>query len=235
MWKQVPNKDAALASKIGRTVARSVVIPLAKPGTASPILRMNALPLSQLPTTCLELAFTTAKEWSDLHAAEKAADGKIVCTKGRSVFAWGSEASLRHAFGADLQSMAPASIEKELHDLQNNLHLKGFVERGISLALMRGKPLIFRTWRGGSVLILDKAHPMPELANEVKRCVGELYGRVPGLTAPPTDEHPKPEEVWWAEAIKLDLEEIDGRYFSAFEADRLDLAEAGPDASGRIP
>ncbi len=201
MWKQFPDKDAALAGKIGRSGAQSVVIPLARPGTVIPILRMNALPLSQLPTICLELTFTTAKEWSDLHAAEKAADGKIVCTKGRSVFAWGSEAWLRHAFGPDLKSMTPFSIEKELHDLQNNLHLKGFVERGIGLALMQGKPLIFRTWRGGSVLILDKAHAAHEVTKEVKQCVGELYGRIPGLTAPPTDERPKSEEVWWAEAL----------------------------------
>src|SRR5260370_34670466 len=48
MWKQFPDKDATLAGKIGRRGAQSVVIPLARPGTALPILRMNALPLSQL-------------------------------------------------------------------------------------------------------------------------------------------------------------------------------------------
>jgi len=29
----------------------------------------------------------------------------------------------------------------------------------------------------------------------------------------PTDEHPQREEVWWAEAIKIDLEEIDGKFW----------------------
>jgi hypothetical protein len=28
-----------------------------------------------------------------------------------------------------------------------------------------------------------------------------------------TDEHPRQEEVWWAEAVKLDLEEIDGKFW----------------------
>jgi hypothetical protein len=213
MWKQLPDKNPELMVKIGRTGSQSIVIPLAPPGTALPIIRMNALPVSQLPTMCLELSFTTSKEWSDLHAAEAKAAGKIVCTKGRSVLAWGSEALLRHSFGGDLQSLTPVSIERELQDLQNNLHLKGFVERGIGLALMRGKPLLFRTWRGGSVLIIDKTHPAPDLTKELKQCVGELYGRVPNLTAPATDEHPKSEEVWWAEAVKLDLEVIDDKFF----------------------
>jgi hypothetical protein len=213
MWKQLPEKDPALVAKIGRTGSQSVVIPLTRTGTALPILRMNALPVTQLPTMCLELAFATAREWSDLHAAEAKANGKIVCTKGRSVLAWGSEESLRHAFGTELQSLTPVSIEQELYNLPNNLHLKGFVERGIGLALLRGKPLLFRTWRGGSVLILDRAHPAPDLTKDLKQCVGELYGRIPGLTALPTDEHPKSEEVWWAEAVKLDLEVINGKYF----------------------
>jgi SIR2-like domain len=213
MWKQLPDKNPELVAKIGRTGSQSVVIPLARPGTALPILRMNALPVSKLPTMCFELSFSTSKEWSDLHAAETKASGTIVCTKGRSVLAWGSETSLRHAFGEDLQSLKPVSIEQELYDLQNNLHLKGFVERGIGLALMRSKPLLFRTWRGGSVLILDRAHPAPDVTKDLKQCTGELYGRVPNLTAPASDEHPKSEEVWWAEAIKLDLEVVDGKYF----------------------
>jgi hypothetical protein len=46
-----PIRMLRFQAKIGRTGAQSVVIPPSRPGTALPILRMNALPLSQLPTT----------------------------------------------------------------------------------------------------------------------------------------------------------------------------------------
>jgi hypothetical protein len=214
MWKQFPNPDPALAAKIGRTGAQSVVIPLTPPGTAAPILRLNGLPVKQLPTMCWELTFDTLVEWKDLHAAESKSNNMIVCTKARSVLAWGSEASLRYAFGDRLKSLAPGSIEQELHDLQNNLPMKGFIERGIGLALMRGKPLLLRTWRGGSVLIIDRARPAPELTKELSHYVGgTLFGKIPGLMTLPTDADPQREDVWWAEAIKIDLEETDGKFW----------------------
>ena len=214
IWKQFPNSDPALAAKIGRTGAQSVVIPVTPAGTAAPILRLNGLPVTQLPTTCWELKFDTLKDWKDLHAAETKSNNTIVCTKARSVLAWGAEVSLRYAFGEGLKSLALVSIKTELHDLPNNLPMKGFIERGIGLALMRGKPLLFRTWRGGSVLIIDRARPTPELTKELSRCVGgALFGKIPGLMTLATDEHPQREEVWWAEAIKIDLEEIDGKFW----------------------
>ncbi len=214
IWKQLPNPEPALVSKIGRTGAQSVVIPLTLPGTATPILRLNALPVTQLPKMCWELTFDTAQDWEDLHKAENKSNSMIVCTKARSILAWGSEVSLRYAFGEELKSLAPVSIEQELSDIQNNLPMKGFIERGIGLALMRGKPLLFRTWRGGSVLIIDKAPPVSKHTNELSRCVGgTLFGTIPGLMTLTTDEHPEREQVHWAEAIKLDLEEVDGKFW----------------------
>jgi hypothetical protein len=47
----------------------------------------------------------------------------------------------------------------------------------------------------------------------IAQCVGELHGRIPGMIAESTPEHPRLEEVWWAEAVKLDFEEIDGRHW----------------------
>jgi hypothetical protein len=92
--------------------------------------------------------------------------------------------------------------------------MKGFIERGIGLALMRGQPLLFRTWRGGSVLIIDKTRPPSALTKELSRCVGgTLFGTLPGLMTPATDEYPEREQVHWAEAIKIDLEEVDGKFW----------------------
>ena len=213
IWKQLPDKSPELADKIRRTGAQSVVIPMTGPGAAAPILRMNALPVMSLPRNCLELTFETPKEWADLQAAEVKARNSIICAKGSAIWGWGDEQSLRQAFGMDLKSLAPAPIDDRLHDLANNLQLKGFAERAIGLALVRNRPLLYRTWRGGSVLILDRNNPVPVVTKSIAQCVGELHGRILGMIAESTPEHPRAEEVWWAEAVKLDFEEIDGTHW----------------------
>lgn len=220
IWKQFPDRPRDLIEKIDRTGSQAVSIPRKGAGTGEPILRLNALPLIELPDTCLELNFAAPKDWDDIHAAEKLARNQIIATKASSILAWGSEQALRQGFGKDLISLSPCSIKDRLQDYANNLPLKGFIERAIGLSLIRGKPLLRRDWRGGSVLILDREHPNPDLTRGVSQCVGgSLHGRIEGLISAVSPEHPKPEEVWWAEAVRFDVDEIDGRFWLVLKPD----------------
>lgn len=77
-----------------------------------------------------------------------------------------------------------------------------------------------RDWRGGSVLILDREHPNPDLTRGILQCVGgSLHGRIEGLISAVSPEHPKAEEVWWAEAVRFDVDEIDGRFWLVLKPD----------------
>ncbi|QPF83471.1 SIR2 family protein [Bradyrhizobium genosp. L] len=219
IWKQFPDKPKELIEKIGRTGSQAVSIPRKGAGSGDPILRLNALPLLEMPDTCLELSFAAPKDWHDIHSAEKQARDQIVATKGSSILAWGDEQTLRRAFGKDLTSLSPYCIKDRLQDYANNLYLKGFIERAIGLSLIRGKPLLMRDWRGGSVLILDRQHPNLALTKGISQCVGSLYGRIEGMISAITPEHPKSEEVWWAEAARLDVDEIDGRFWLVLKPD----------------
>ena len=218
VWKQIPQKPSNVAEKIGRTGSQKVSIPLNGPGTGCPILRTNALPITAMPETCLKLSFGTPKEWTDLNTAEAKVENKIVCTKGSSIFAWGAEETLRLAFGSDLTALQSQSIKDQLRDLPNNLHLKGFVERAISLAVAQEKPLIYRRSRGGSVLILDRTKPLKG-TEVIKKCVGGLHGQIPGLMTDINLEQPASEPVYWAECIRLDLEEVNGSYWLLLKPD----------------
>jgi len=219
IWKQFPDKPKELIEKMDRTGSQAVSIPRKGAGSGDPILRLNALPLLEMPDTCLELSFAAPKDWDDIHSAEKQARNQIVATKGSSILAWGNEQTLRRAFGKDLTSLSPYSTKDRLQDYANNLYLKGFIERAIGLSLIRGKPLLMRDWRGGSVLILDRQRPNLTLTKGISQCVGSLHDRIEGMVSAITPEHPKSEEVWWAEAVRLDVDEIDGRFWLVLKPD----------------
>lgn len=220
LWKQIPNREPALVAKIGRTDAQRVSIPLPGIGSAKPIVRINALPVVQLPSECLELTFAKDKDWTELQDAERLVNSRLICTRGTTAWAWGDGSALSDAFGADLLSTKPASIDGEVADLTNNFHLKGFLERALGLGLARDKPLVYRSWRGGSVLILDPAKATPLALTAVQKAVGgPVAGTVPGLRSGATDEFPVSVPVGWAEAVKIDLEEIDGKFWIVLRPD----------------
>jgi hypothetical protein len=211
IWNQVKLPDEGLRAKIGRAKLKSVSIPLPGPGTRAPLIRLNALPVVDVPTQCLELTLQAEKDWKELQAIEGQSHDRLICTKGSKVLAWGNTLALNAGFGANLKSATPVAISGELNALEHNLHLKGFLERALCLGLKRRKPLLYRRWRDGSVLIADpKRDANHALAPLTKMCSGSLAGIVPGVMTEITEQHATSEAVHWAEAVKVDFEVIDG-------------------------
>jgi hypothetical protein len=219
LWKQIPNQDPALEAKVRKATKREVNIPLPQAGKGEPILRANALAVASMPTGCLQLQFNADKEWKDLRDAEGVSGDTIVCTKGQHIWAWGQRADLQRAFGADLKTITEADLSGELGNLDANLFLKGFAEKAICLSLKRDKPLLYRTWRGGSALIVNRNVADQTSLTALKAAAGGLHGIVPGLFSKVTDERPKSEQVYWAEALQIDLEQRDGRYWLLLRPD----------------
>jgi len=119
---------APLIATVGKTVVRTVSLPVPVAGSQNPILRMNALPVVGLPTKALSLKFGATREWVDLREAERRVKGRILCTREADVWAWGHEAQLREAFGADLKGIADADLTDRVADFGSNLYLKRFLE-----------------------------------------------------------------------------------------------------------
>jgi hypothetical protein len=211
LWRQLPDRPAELVKAVNKTEATTVNVSLPAPGTQKPIIRMNALPVTELPPQCFELQFDKIQEWSDLRAAEKRAHGKIICTKESNVWAWGDEATIKNSFGPELTAVTPIQIGERANDLDANLYLKGFLEQAITVGLARGKPLLHRTWRSGSVLIVDRnASGFSNLEALTASAGGSLYGSIPNGKTTPSDEHPTPEPLFWAEAVQIDLQQVNG-------------------------
>jgi hypothetical protein len=220
VWRQLDIDDQKLDAKVRRAVQRQVNIPLPKSGTGNPVLRSNAIRIEVMPHECLQLFFKSEQDWDDLKAAQREADNEIICTMGTGVFAWGRRASLGAAFGAELASVEVFNITPVLEDIDAQTYFKGFVEEAICRALIRGKPLLLRRWRSGWALIVDRHSTVPFVLTDLARSVGgALVGNVPGKLTKVSDDHPKAEQISWAEAIQVDLEVRNGEFFLLLRPD----------------
>ncbi|MAM94755.1 SIR2 family protein [Parvibaculum sp.] len=214
VWRQLPNRPPELTASVNKSADLLVDLPMPAVGKSPPLLRLNGLPITAMPEQCFELAFRVNQEWADLRAAERRAKGALICTKESQVWAWGDEQVIRSTFTSVLSDLKPVEFGEHLGDIASHLHLKGFIEQAIATALQRGLPLIRRSDRSGTSLIVDR-HAQSTVALEaVRQCVGGfLHGQIGGLMTTPTQEHPVREQVYWAESIRVDLQRISGRHW----------------------
>jgi hypothetical protein len=127
VWRQLPSRSPELIGAVSRAETTIVSLPLPPAGKASPILRLNGLPVGELPTNCYELRFRKDQEWAELREAEGRVKGAMLCTKESTIWAWGQEAVIRSAFGAELTEVVPSALGARVNDLASNLYLKSFL------------------------------------------------------------------------------------------------------------
>lgn len=217
LWRNLENKDPAVDAKVRKSQKATVSIPQPQSGSGL-IIRMNALPITSLPRECQALTFRNSKEWSDLRTATRNTEGALIFTKSDAVLCWGKEALIREQF-EDLATISPHDISSKIADIENNLHIKGFLEEAICHALIRGKPLLVRTTRQASYLIADRRSGDQSPFAALQAVVGKASGDVAGLFTPVDEEHPHPEKVAWAEAIRVSIDMVDGRCWLLLDPD----------------
>ena len=116
--------------------------------------------------------------WNSAEAQGRA-NGGLICTKESVIWARLHETMIRGAFGAELTEVVPSALGHGVNDLSSNLYLKSFLEQGIGKGLRRGQPLVLRSDRSGSTLIVDRhASKNPDLDGLRSAIGGSLHGRV---------------------------------------------------------
>jgi hypothetical protein len=218
IWRNLSGKTAELDRKVRKSRATAVSIPLPGAGTGRPIMRLNALPLSTVPTQCQSLIFARDKDWRELREAQRKSEGALIITKADSVLAWGAEADLRAQF-KDIKGIEPCDFRNKLLALEDHLHLKGFLEEALCAAIARDKPLLTRTI-GQSAFVIADAHAKDQsLFQALGGITGKVHGEIAGLSAPTDERHPNPERVRWAEATRVSLDVRDGRFWLVVDPD----------------
>lgn len=219
LWRNTSNKKPELDQKVRKSQVVNVSIPLLGSGNIKPILRLNALPVTSIPTTCYSLTLASIKQWSDLKEAQRNAKGKLVLTRGEKIFCWGSEADIKANF-KDIKVLESCEFKEQLEKLEDHLYLKGFVEEALSKALVNGKPLLTRTIGPKSYVIVDAHAEDKSLHNGLTSAAkNKVYGEIPGLLAPPDEFHMESEHVCWAEALRISLDVKDGKFWLLIEPD----------------
>ena len=218
LWRNIQDRPPALDAKVRKSRLATVDIPLPPPGQHGPLVRLSGLPILSMPERCHSLTFRTPKEWDELRQVMTDSKGGLILTKGDTVFAWGTRHQVRLAFGGDLDSIAEAPVPSDL-GAPENYHIKGLLERALSLSLARRRPLLVRT-RGQAAYLIANPHAASRshLA-PLSAIVGNTGGTVPGLFTTPTAEHPKAEQVKWAEALRISVNQRCGRLWMIVHPD----------------
>lgn len=204
LWRNIENKPAELDGKVRRSVAAGVDIPIPAVGKSRPLLRLNALPILQLPSQAVCVGTSRNFEWSELREIQRKSTQGIVFTKNDRILAWGDEEELRKLFGKALTSLETTDMPADCSG-PDTFYLQGFLEEALVCALSRGRPLIARTNRRGSILIADRHAADLSTLSPVKERAGGLAGPIPKLKTPATEEHTEPESLFWVEALRISV------------------------------
>lgn len=217
LWRNVESKDATINAKVRKSHQVAVSIPKPQTGNGT-IIRMNALPLIALPQECQALTFGNQKDWLELRKASRDTEGALVFTKSETVLCWGKERLIRQNF-SDVETIRPCNISAQIADLDSNHHIKGFLEEAICQALIRERPLLTRSTRRDSYLIVDRQSTDVGRFGALEKIVGKTSGVIDGLFTHVDEEHPNPEKIAWAEALRVSIGMVDGRCWLLIDPD----------------
>ena len=217
LWRNISGTNPELDAKIRKARLTAVDIPLPPIGSRDPLIRTNALRLISLPSQCLALSFHRPKTIDEVRMIRDRARARIILARSRDGWCWGDEQVIRTTFSADLRTVTTVPLPADLSS-RDSLHLKGFVEEAIVSALSLGKPLIPKSTRYGSFLISNPVARTKDALAPLASVVSSAGGNVEGLKTLPTEGR-APEQVRWAEALRVSLEIKNGRHWLLIEPD----------------
>ena len=143
---------------------------------------------------------------------------RLILTKADTVLAWGNEEDLKKAFTENLHAISQLRLPISVQVAKNH-NIKGFIERAISLAISRNRPLLVRNRRYETYLIAKHdLHSRTALAPILKH-VGSASGEVPGLFSEPDDQYPESAQVRWSEPLRVVVNESNGRLWLQIQPD----------------
>lgn len=218
VWRNIQNRPPALDAKVRKSRLASVDIPLPPPGRGKPLIRLSGLPILSLPDRCHSLTFSTPMKWDELRKVMFDSRGGLVLAKGSTVFVWGTKHQVLLAFGGNIESIAEASVPSDLRTPEN-YPMKSLILRALSVSLARNRPLLTRTQRHAAYLIADPHAAVRSDLAPLAAMVGGTGGTVSGLFTTPTAEHPEIEQVEWAEALRISVDQRHGRLWLVVQPD----------------
>lgn len=218
LWRNIETKSPDMDAKVRKAHLSEVNIPLPSSGQQQPLLRLNALPILDMPSECLSLSFKQPVEWDEVRRVASASEQTLILSKSDTVWCWGKEDDARRGFSGSVETVEPRALPGDIRT-PGNLHLKGFIEEALGYALARERPLLVRARHGSVFLIVDQHADDVGGLDPLFQLVGKTSGKVPGVFTVPTPEKPKSEQVDWAEALRISVDQKGGSLWLMIDPD----------------
>lgn len=211
IWRNLEERPDGLDEKVRKAKSGVVTIPLPDHKGAKPLIRFNALPVTQLPENCNEIRFSAPMTWKRFNDLMRNAESDIVATiDGGAVWFWGSEEEARKIFGKSIAAIEPCDIPNNWRS-EGRLHVNRFLEDAIARSFERVRPVLSRRRGSGTYLIAERNPEDAGAFNKLFAQTGKTAGLIEGMSVPPSDRGDGAEKVFWAEAVRIDLAVADGR------------------------
>lgn len=215
IWRQISDKTEFLEAKVKSSSAKIVSIPLPAPGKKFPILRTNALPLIVPPKNCGSIDISGSFTFSDLKEKIIEKSPQAIITYTDKVLFWGNVQEVQSLFPKEkVNTTLPFEFENVPQIVSESTFIKSFFEEGLARALCRDKPLLLRRKNRVYFIVVrydmsdDKMFLPLRQTLSFKDKPGYISGNVTGL-----------QNVRWAEAVSVRLEERDGKLWVMLKPD----------------
>jgi hypothetical protein len=210
LWRSLPDIARELDAKVRKGRAGAVQIPVPPSTGGKPILRLNGLPMTEVPSSCARVDLTAPTSWDEIAELKRQPQTSAVLTYDGEVMAWGAPGAIEESFGSGIRSQEAMSFDPDWRN-GSRLHVKNFLEEGLARALCRDRPLLQRRQRSGAALVVDRKARDVGILDALFRETGKVTGLVPGLSLQATDEHEAVHKVHYAEALHISLAYADER------------------------
>lgn len=207
IWRQIDDKSQSLDARVRTARVRSVSIPLPAPGKQFPILRTNALPVLASPARCGTVDLTNTMTFADLKAKMIEKSPNAILTYTNKVLFWGDEKEIVKVLPKDnIRSIQPFDFDNTVQAVSDSTFMKSFFEEALARALCRDKPLFLRRKGRTYYAVVRDDAAKDKISTGLRKALGFnnnpaiITGNVPGL-----------QDVTWAEAVSIRLEERNGR------------------------
>lgn len=202
LWHQIENVPPDLAALFDHRRRRLSDVPLPPTNGGFPVIRLNAVPLRQIPAVCRLVACGVGDTREVRDAVELAGVPLLTARRRAGVIAFGRDEDARAALGPheitrfDLHAIEPRRLAYDSSE-------HGLIRDALVAALTRERPVVSRgRRRDRPLLVANPAGSRPELLERLTRAAGTLGGFVPRVRGTPLP---------WAEAMRFRLDYRLGR------------------------
>ena len=214
IWRQLPDKPQALDDKVRSARAHPVSIPLPGPGKTYPMLRTNALEIVDAPRQCGMLPAGGVAA-ADVFAAVREKQPDAVISYQDGIVFWGESAQVAKSLeGIVANDVGVREFADPIAEIADSTYLKSLYEHGIAEALCRGKPVLSRKKGKTCYAVVGYREADDERFASLKKAVG--FRGNPGPICGAVRELP---DTYWAESVRLRLEERAGVLWLLLEPD----------------